>query len=173
MCACISCTTRGPTQYIIITTCPCCDHINLIPHLVLTSLCHHSYLWLSYMTVYPFSLPPPPLPPLVPRVLALKRMIQKQTGVDPVIQELFYENLPYSPRELIAASKLPNTTVGLISLCLLDRTVEVKVACWCKMQGNRWYHTCRYVVISSQSQRHLCLNEDCLITFATYYYKFS
>ena len=46
--------------------------------------------------------------------MALKKMIHRQAGIDPVIQELFYENLPYSPRELIPASKLPNTTVGQI-----------------------------------------------------------
>ena len=49
------------------------------------------------------------------RVMALKKMIHRQAGIDPVIQELFYENLPYSPRELIPASKLPNTTVGQIA----------------------------------------------------------
>ncbi|KAL5515801.1 hypothetical protein EMCRGX_G001021 [Ephydatia muelleri] len=43
-------------------------------------------------------------------VMALKKLIHRQAGIDPVTQELFYENLPYSPRELIPASKLPNTT---------------------------------------------------------------
>ena len=43
-------------------------------------------------------------------VLALKRMIHRQAGIDPSIQELFHENLLYSPRELIPASKLPITT---------------------------------------------------------------
>eukprot|EP00731_Ephydatia_muelleri_P000894 Em0001g894a len=47
-------------------------------------------------------------------VMALKKLIHRQAGIDPVTQELFYENLPYSPRELIPASKLPNTTLPFL-----------------------------------------------------------
>ena len=68
----------------------------------------------SFATAFLFIVLPPPPPSSSTSVRKLKELIHRQTSLDPQYQELFFENLPYQPSELVTTSKLPDTTVSCV-----------------------------------------------------------